>query len=145
MKSISFVSTVRLEVERCKNQVCRLLGWTEMEMVDFQLDSGKVYLLNYVGEKWAADMIQNSHVFWSWWLNHWYSRDKEFLVYSGMDLLDRRRKVTLYLLMHDGRELSRSIRPSAVILQDSYARMVQEMIDNQKNETDVTKATGNPK
>ena len=139
--SISYVSSVHQEAAQVKEQICRLLGWTFSEMVDFQLDNGRLYLTHYLQEEWAIKVVQNSPVFWRWWMNHWHLRDKEFLVYaSGHNLIDVLAKTTVYCFMHDGYELSQTIRPSGKVLHESYAAMMQEMIDHPNPESHVTGA-----
>lgn len=129
--SIPHMISVHQEAERCKDRICRILDWTTEEMVDFQLDAGRLYLTHYLKEEWAIKVVADSHIFWRWWMNHWHSRDKDFLIYvEGHRLLNVLDRTTMYCYMHDGSELSKEIRPSGVVLHETYAAMIQEMIDH---------------
>jgi len=129
MKPITDTQRITQEAAECRSEVCGLLGWDEMDYFDFQLESGLAYLAHYLQATWAVDAVKGNRVFWNWWKGHWIARDKDFLIYSQGNLLDRAALREFYSYTHDGRELSRCIRPTSIVLNDSYAVMMQDLID----------------
>lgn len=139
--SLTNIAHATQEAEDCKQGICRLLGWSEEEYVDYQLDCGSEYLKHYLQADWATEPVKSSPVFWRWWRNHWAIRDKQILlclscgirfqfgdrdlapIYSVEEALD------LYRYTHDPYELAQCIRPTGIVLHDSYAKMMQEAID----------------
>jgi hypothetical protein len=79
------------------------------------------------------EFLQRSKIFWNWWKNKWADRDRDFLdqgngAWRKVKLCTL---VELYLQLHDPYELSQDIKPHAVVLGNSYAKMFQDVIDNE--------------
>ena len=134
MKPISNVKRVSQEADDCKSKVCRLLGWTELEYCNFQYECGLLYLSIYLkNDQWGVDLIHRCRTFWSWWKNHWVIRDKEFFVYMADPEIDGyfcpAMCIHFYKLLHDAQDLAQDIYPNGAVLQNTYAEMMGQIID----------------
>lgn len=134
MKPISNVKRLLQEADDSKVEVCRLLEWTELEYCNFQYECGLLYLSIYLNnDQWGVNLIHRCRAFWTWWKNHWVIRDKTFFVYmedpevDGCFVLATRQH--FYRLLHDAKELARDIHPNGTVLQDTYAEMMGQIID----------------
>lgn len=109
-----------------KQEITRLLGWTELEYATFQYETGLAYLREYIpGDVEAIHALETSRIFWAWWKNHWIQRDMQFLhnISSICPVQDLRR---YYLGWHDVEHLIKTIYPNAVVLHNSYAKMIDD-------------------
>jgi hypothetical protein len=67
-----------------------------------------------------------SRIFWNWWKLHWYARDKAFAdSYYKLMRLDCVQEI--YESVHDARTLASSIYPNGVVLEESYAIMIEQL------------------
>ena len=131
MNPTSHVKKVYQEAEKCRQEVCSLLGWTEEEYYDFQIDEGLIYLRLYLNnDQWGVELVMKCRQFWSWWRNQWHIRDCEFLAGMNEDCpVVYRQCVALYQDHNDANVLRKAITPNGVILQDTYAYMMGVLID----------------
>lgn len=130
MKPISHAKRITQEAEVSKKEICRLLGWTELQYCEFQFETGLLYLSFYLhNDDWGIDLIKKCSAFWSWWTNHWAIRDAEFLAYAEEEKLSRKLYEVAYMTHHDGQKLASAIYPSGIVLQDTYAYMMGVLID----------------
>jgi hypothetical protein len=117
---------------RLMADVRRELRWTEMEYLGFQYDQGIAYLMAYLnGDEYSVNVMERSRIFWQWWKNHWRTRDESFLeqvVNTTFDLSTRRE---MYLDTHDAVVLAKSIYPNGVVLNESYAVMITELVESE--------------
>jgi hypothetical protein len=76
--------------------------------------------------------MERSRIFWSWWRNHWARRDEVFLALHRQHPI-RRAEIArqLYEQYNQGAMLANSIHPHAVVLNESYALMVKELIQEE--------------
>lgn len=121
--------------EQQREAVRHLLGWTEEAMSWFVYNQGlrylKVYLLNNHQD---IRILETSKIFWAWWKNHWANRDRDFLLLQKHHpVRDREIREQLYQHYNDGKMLADSIHPNSVVLHETYAVMVTELV---KTETD---------
>jgi len=129
MRPISHVRRVYQEAEKCKQEVCSLLGWTETEYYDFQIDEGMNYLRLYLNnDQWGIELVMKCRQFWTWWRNHWHMRDCEFLAYKDFPAVHYNRR-DLYREHNSADVLRKSITPNGIVLQDTYAYMMSVLID----------------
>src|SRR5665213_3583606 len=113
------------KAERLTNQekITRLLGWTEMDYSQFIYETGLGYLESYIPtDRAGIDALSRSKIFWAWWRNHWAIRDANYLDVLENFSLDNWE--ILYRQVHEIDALTNSIYPSAVVLEDSYAVMI---------------------
>lgn len=116
--------------EALKRSVCELLNWTEMQYAEFVYHEGLAYLKAYLpGDAHAAGILERSPIFWAWWKNHWQNRDAAFLKHCRERAINF--KTELYNSLHDGAELADSIYPNSVVLNESYALMITELVNNE--------------
>lgn len=109
-------------------EICRLLGWTELDYNTFMWQTGTEYLDYYLpNDCWGKQMLETNKTFWKWWINQWANRDAEFLqnVKGDRSAL----KLCYMLEYHDAQMLAEEIYPAGVTMGNSYKAMVQELID----------------
>lgn len=109
-------------------EICRLLGWTELDYNTFMWQTGTEYLDYYLpNDNWGKQMLEQNKTYWNWWKNQWANRDAEFLQnVKG----DRNALALCYMLeYHDAKMLSEEIYPAGVKIGCSYKVMVQNIID----------------
>jgi len=103
------------------HQVCKALGWSDLQYKSYQEQTGLDYLQSVVGaDDWGLDHLKKTPIFWSWWINHWNKRDQEFLSFSNPSL-------SLYHSMnaHEGFEFY----PHRIIMEQSYAILQKEILE----------------
>lgn len=111
-------------------QVCALLGWSIQVHHAFLIKCGKQYLQEYIPRHpQDIDTLIQSHVFWKWWQTNWYQRDIQFLSIIGgsQHVLQ-----LCYKELHDPRSLAKSIYPNGIVLSESYAKMIGDVIDKKE-------------
>lgn len=109
-------------------EICRLLGWTDLEYNTFMWETGVEYLNYYLpNDTWGKQMLEGNKTFWRWWINQFANRDAEFLQnVKG----DRNALQLCYMLeYHDAKILAEEIYPAGVSMGNSYKTMVQNIID----------------
>jgi hypothetical protein len=115
-----------------KEQVLKVLQWGEQTYCDHQYNTGLAYLNYYIptDAMWMEFLVR-SKIFWNWWKNKWAERDQAFMVQVGgaWEHVKVSTLVELYLQLNDPYELSHDCKPHGVVLTESYARMMQEVID----------------
>ena len=124
------------EAKSLKQQIMELLQWKEQTYCDHQYNTGLQYLYLYIpGDPIGMEYLTRSKIFWNWWKNKWADRDLEFIEWfepkRNAGKLKLQSMVVLYLQHHDAQMLSEDIKPCAVVLGNSYARMYQDVIDNE--------------
>lgn len=126
--------TRKEQCERIKRAIAALLECSEGQYAEFQYQSGLKYLKHYMSsDQHSADMLSRSKVFWSWWRNHWTNRDEHFLCLAEKTpIRDRDIKIQLYTQYNDGKELAESIHPNSVVLNESYAEMIKQLITEEQ-------------
>lgn len=119
--------------ERLKAAICEILKCTPEQYAEFQYQSGLRYLKAYLpGDEEAAEMLSRCRIFWNWWRNHWTNRDEMFLcLHQENPLRDRQIILQLYLQYNSGKMLADSIHPNSVVLNESYAQMITELVDTE--------------
>jgi len=111
--------------EANKQQVCRLLGWDELQYASFQEEQGIEYVKGIVGsDEWGASHLLKSKLFWKWWINHWNNRDQEFLTYAAASPASLREVMYKSLNNAEGFEFY----PHRVIMEQSYSILSKEII-----------------
>lgn len=115
---------------RLKAAMCELLECTPEQYAEFQYQAGLKYLKHYMpNDPTSADNLSRSTVFWNWWRNHWANRDEHFMCLHDRCPIHRRDvKIELYTKYNDGKDLAENIHPNSVVLNESYAVMISELI-----------------
>lgn len=114
-----------------KLRVCQLLGWTEMEYAEFQFACGKQYLQHYIPrDPEGIDELVTSKLYWNWWKLMWTNRDWAYLDENENDLqaLHQSNREKLYKHLHDPHALSLATTPPGVVLEESYSKLIGEII-----------------
>jgi hypothetical protein len=112
-----------------KQQVCQLLQWADEDFAAFQYEMGLAYLKEYIpNDPHGADQLSRSKTFWNWWKNQWAQRDEKFI---AMHRPNWKYEDTLYIYLdeHNPAILIGTTHPNAVVLHQSYAEMMQLIID----------------
>lgn len=120
-------------MERLKAAICEILKCWPEQYAEFQYQSGLRYLKAYLpGDPEAGELLSRCRVFWNWWKNHWTNRDEMFL-YLHQENPVRNREVILqlYLQYNSGHMLADCIHPNSVVLNESYAKMITELVDTE--------------
>lgn len=114
-----------------QQQVQRLLGWTELEYADFQYEQGIAYLQAYIpNDQHGIDILLREKIYWNWWKNHWAIRDQDFIdVADDGTSCSHKTLCNLYRKFHSVKLLVDTIFPNAVVLGESYAKMIGQIQD----------------
>lgn len=120
----SNIESVRQENASIRLQVLNVLGWDELAYGEFQQEAGLNYLRHTYGAIPLIDDLPKHKAFWSWWVNHWMRRDRDFLEMSG--LLFTNELTNYYRGLHDPAGFQ--FHPHSVILEDSWHIMVHALI-----------------
>jgi hypothetical protein len=128
----SYTQHIKTQMQTTKQQVISLLRWSEDQYASFQYKMGKQYLQSYISKDPAGiDMLVGSRIFWNWWKNQWMLRDIEFIQIGATTEYFDKAGDGIYRLIHSPEKLIGTIYPSAVILEDSYAEMIGNVIKSE--------------
>ena len=106
-----------------QQSVMEIMGWSDMDYATFIHETGLAYLDQYAQHDQAGiDALNRSRIFWNWWKNQWAIRDAQYL--TIYDNFSTENWEPLYRQMHGVDELTNSIYPNAVVLEESYAQMI---------------------
>jgi hypothetical protein len=110
------------------NQVCNLLNISPLEYKEFQYKQGCAYLQSYIPKYPAIidELLQNK-IYWAWWRNEWLNRDEVYVL--NVEILNIPNRWLLYKHLHDPHVLIQDIQPNKFVLGDSYATMMQQVIN----------------
>ncbi|MCC6290162.1 MAG: hypothetical protein IT249_19965 [Chitinophagaceae bacterium] len=116
-----------------QKEVQSILGWTAQQWAEFVEQCGNDYLNVLMPEyPQVVSQITRSSIFWNWWRSHWERRDIEYL--EQIDLADDRKIIDVlaeYNEMHNPDILAQALYLNGQILQESYAAMMQKILDAQ--------------
>lgn len=116
---------MRRESAAIKLQVQNLLKWDDLQYAIFQENQGRAYLQSLFGAGIPlVDDLPNHKAFWSWWVNHWNKRDREFLEMSG--LLFPQELESYYQELNSPDSVV--FYPHSAILEATYEAMVHKLI-----------------
>jgi hypothetical protein len=106
-------------------RIIKMLRWTELEYATFINETGLEYLERYIpNDRQGIHALNRSRIFWNWWKNQWAIRDTNYL--EIVDLFSPNNWEPLYHQEHSPAVLTNSIFPSAVVLDESYAIMIND-------------------
>lgn len=110
--------------EANKQQVCKLLGWTEKQYCHYQQEQGLAYLSEFIcGDDWSVNNVAKSESFWRWWVNHWNQRDDEFI--TSVHNFPVSWRLQRY---HDLNDVDGfAFWPHRVIMEQTYCLMIDEL------------------
>lgn len=135
MKNINHAGkeTRKEQADRLKGSICEMLKCTDMQYGELQYEQGLKYLKHYLpSDDHSADSLSRSRVFWNWWKNHWTNRDESFKkLITDYPVRDREIVRQLYAQYNCGKALADSIHPHSTVLNESYAIMIQDLIENE--------------
>ncbi len=112
--------------------ITKLLRWDEMHYKTFQYESGLNYLEEYLKDEYSERIVSRCSSFWKWWRNHWTQRDYVFMEFEANTTYDLETLREFYRDMHDAKTLAMAIYPNGVIMNESYAVMVTELVEQEK-------------
>lgn len=116
-----------------KRAVCELLNWTELQYGEYVFERGTEYLHVYLqGDEYAIQVLERSPIFWAWWKNHFAKRDESFLMlHRSTPIRSLEIRLQLYHHYNEPKMLAESIHPNSVVLNESYALMIKEVITHE--------------
>lgn len=128
----SRIASVRVQNATNREIVLALLEWDDLKYCEFQMQMGEEYLIRTLeNDAYGIEILIKSQLFWKWWINHWNKRDQIFLMrFSGSYSVDV--LVDEYKFEHNPSNLVMS--PNKVILEESYAVMIQQIVDEPRKE-----------
>lgn len=131
----SAIGNKQLAISNQQSAITTALEWTEQEYANFQFETGIAYLEHYIPtDRSGINMLSRSRIFWNWWKNHWNQRDAQFLSLFTPEFSHPKILSKVYYSFHDVLTLMNEIYPSAAILSDSYAVMIDDF-HHEKNTT----------
>jgi hypothetical protein len=116
-----------------KRTVCELLNWTEMQYAEYVYNTGLEYLKEYLrGDMHAIGILERSPIFWAWWKNHFTNRDEKFVMLNRTTpIRSQEIRIQLYHHYNEAAMLADSIHPNSVVLNESYALMITEVVNHE--------------
>lgn len=116
--------------------VCKLLDWPEMKYKEYVYNTGVAYLRIYLdGDNYAIGVLETKTIFWQWWKNHFMKRDENFLLlHKNLPIRDLEIRRQLYEHYNEPAMLAANIHPNSVVLSETYAVMIQEVIATETQE-----------
>lgn len=116
-----------------KRKVCAELRWTDLQYNEYQFQQGHDYLMAYLkADAYSVRVMERTRIFWSWWRNHWTNRDEGFMEFVTNTTYSVAEMREFYGDVHDAHLLAECIYPNGVILNESYANMITELIDENR-------------
>lgn len=115
-----------LLAEANKQQVIRLLNWTDMQYCIYQQNKGYEYMRQVIGsDELGVRYLAKNALFWKWWINHWNRRDEEWLGYAAS--APARHRENLYRDLHsiNGCEFY----PHRLIMETSYDNLIKDLTE----------------
>lgn len=129
--------TIQHQAQAAMQSIMQLLYWSNHQYTTFQYESGLAYLRLYLHhDSYGIAHLERSKVFWNWWKNHWVLRDKKFLQLANNPPLgdgggaNIEWLISQYTNLHNAIALAESIYPEGFILNETYAAMMQQFIDD---------------
>lgn len=127
---MTLVQQQQQKAQSLQQRICKLMHWDDEDYALFQYETGLQYLAEYIpNDRFGAEQLTRSKVYWNWWKNQWAMRDEAFIEmvkphWRYDDI------VYVYLDEHNPSILIGTTHPSAVVLNQSYAEMIQQVIDH---------------
>lgn len=120
--------------EANKQQVIRLLGWSELEYCNYQEEVGLQYMRKVLEtDEQGISYLSKNELFWKWWVNHWNYRDAEFLIDAKATPAVLRPGLYRDLNSIEGFEFY----PHSEIMEVSYNALMSEMFLDARREVAV--------
>lgn len=122
----SYTQHIKERQQTAKQQVMQLLGWDELRYAEMQYRAGRQYLQSYIpNDPEGIDALERSRIFWAWWKNQWLIRDTAYLN-RNIAKVSRSSARRIYEYVHNPEALVHAIYPNGVVLDESYARMIED-------------------
>ncbi len=121
---LTHVKEQQAVAEWYKQEICRLLMWSEEEYTTFQHQQGLAYLHWYCNclEDYRR-ALEGNKIFWSWWRNQWVGRERAYCD-ENVECLSITARRQLYECLNDGAYLIADIKPSVVVMQSINLKML---------------------
>ena len=124
------MNPIKFIIEANKQQVRRLLGWSETRFAEFVAAKGIQYLKDVLfADDDAVILLTKGDMFWQWWRNHWNKRDEVFLLDAAEYVQEHR--IILYEELHT---LTLSNYPHRPIMEQSYSLLMEQINKEAVNE-----------
>lgn len=128
MKTQTIAERIAADDRPTRAMICEMLMMTEMEYGEMQYEEGVRYLSTYIeGDDWGQNILLRARIFWNWWKNHWELRDRCFLHLSLQERQSQSTMRAVYAQCNDGEALATNIHPNGVIMNESYAEMIDRL------------------
>ena len=122
------MSTAATKYDQIQQQILTLLRWDATQHGQFIYDCGLSFLNYYIKDEspYIISCILRSRIFWNWWKLEWYTRDQAYATHF-YKLMHMDCNHELYFDLHDPKTLAHAIYPNGVVLEESYALMINEL------------------
>lgn len=115
-----------------KPRVIKILRFDDMDHSKFQYQQGIAYLKAYLNnDTYSVEVMERSRLYWNWWKSHWANRDQAFIEFVNNTAYDLETRREIYRDMHCGKTLAASIYPNGIVMNESYAVMVTELVEKE--------------
>jgi hypothetical protein len=124
----SYTQHIRNRMGTAKQEVMRLLRWSELDYCQYQEKMGRQYLQSYIPHSPEyIDYMLASRIFWNWFKNQWLQRDEAFVKDNDVQQGDRAFRLQVYCLLHHPERFKSDRYPTGIVMQEGYAKMIGEL------------------
>lgn len=129
---MNHLANIRAQHDYNRKQVLWLTGMTDEELSSFQLETGMDWLKRYtLEERHILDEVMRKPMIWKWWMLQWNIRDDRHFLHCLYHVPANEANAR-YRQMHQAIFIPAT--PSYVLLEDSYARAINLLHDDLKNQ-----------
>ena len=109
----------KIEADKLKATICRLLKRTELEYCEYQYQTGLSYLQWYLPtDEYARYQLERSQLFWAWFKNQWAAHDFEFAKCEGIEVTGVVLRCHMYASLHCPIALAKEVKPNNTVLNE---------------------------
>lgn len=106
--------------ERVKGGIIALLGWDEEQYLSFKMRCGRNFLQQYMPNyPELIDEVNESRLFWAWWINQWLIRDEALLMQCGFAADKIENRVVYYKWLHSPQNLLNVLVVDSIIFENT--------------------------
>ncbi len=118
------INQYKKDMAATREVVLKKIGWQEEQLNNFYIDQANAFLKMYFNEdEIPVEAFYKCEIFWQWWKNEWYMRDKTFVSHS--DVIDRTRLEDIYCYMHSANYLHK--KPQRPVMEKMMGIVTYEL------------------
>ena len=131
-RKLSQIARRTKQLSTLQEQVQHILGWDELQYCTLQFETGLDFITAYCGYiPQFSERVAYNAIFWKWWRNQYGEIDEIFV--ENWHKVDGRFEIGYwYGMMHNGNAIASERHPHAGIIDDSYCKMINELISDEK-------------